>query len=308
MRKISLIVLNWNGWEDTFSCLNSIVKAEISSFTMEIILIDNASNNLPLTRISRYKKLAQNNGVNLIFIQNSVNYGFAEGNNIGIKKALVNNADYIMLLNNDVIIDKFLLKNLFIAAEKEKSSSIIAPKIYFAKGFEYHKKRYQENDLGRVIWYAGGIIDWKNIYWFHRGVDEVDGGQYEKSEATDFASGCCMFIPRRIVEKIGFFDRRYFLYFEDVDYCLCAKQRGFKILYAAQAVLWHKNAQSSGNVGSSLQEYYQTRNRLLFGFKYGKLRVKAALLKETAGFLGKSKVKRKAIFDFFSGNFGEVKT
>jgi len=77
MRKISLIVLNWNGWEDTFSCLNSIVKAEISSFTMEIILIDNASNNLPLTRISRYKKLAQNNGVNLIFIQNSVNYGFA---------------------------------------------------------------------------------------------------------------------------------------------------------------------------------------------------------------------------------------
>ena len=188
--------------------------------------------------------------------------------------------------------------------EKDRGIGILGPKIYFAPGFEFHKDRCKKEEQGKVIWYAGGKIDWKNVYCSHRGVDEVDQGQYGRQEETDFVSGCCMMIRKEVFEKIGLLDKKYFLYLEDVDFCIRAKRAGFRVVYTPKVHLWHKNAASSEKPGSKIHQYYQTRNRLYFGFRYAPLRSKLALFRESIKFILKNNIKRKACFDFYSGRFG----
>lgn len=113
-----------------------------------------------------------------------------------------------------------------------------------------------------------------------------------------------MFIRREVLEEIGFFDERYFLYLEDADFSQRAKRKGWKILYWPRAILWHKVSQSSG-IGSQLNDYYITRNRLLFGMTYAGVRAKLALLKESVKlmFVGR-KWQRAGVADFYMGRFG----
>ncbi len=182
----------------------------------------------------------------------------------------------------------------------------ISPKIYFAKGFEFHKNRYKKEDLGKVLWYAGGKIDWKNMLGFHRGVDEVDIGQFSKLYETEFATGCCMLVKREVFERVGLFNNKYFLYLEDLDFSLKTRKKGFKIIYQPKAVMWHENAGSAGGSGSPLQEYFITRNRLLFGFKYAPLRTKIALFKESIKILAGGRTnQKKGIRDFYLRRFGK---
>src|SRR3989344_5999106 len=206
------------------------------------------------------------------------NLGFAGGNNVGLIDAIKRGADYVLFLNNDVILPDDLLVQLVKVAESNEKIGLVAPKIYFAKGFEFHKKRYKKSDLGKVIWYAGGQIDWQNIIGIHLGVDEIDQGQFKKRKIS-FATGCCMLISADVFHKIGMLDEKYFLYLEDMDLSYRAQKAGFKILFEPSAIIWHKNAASAGGSGSRLQEYYFTRNRLLFTFRYAKLKTKLALLR-----------------------------
>lgn len=98
----------------------------------------------------------------------------------------------MMVLNNDTIVDGKLLVSLLSSFElQDKKVGIVSPKIYFARGFEFHKRRYSRQDLGRVIWYAGGRVDWNNVFGVNVGVDEVDNGQFDEECETDFATGCC---------------------------------------------------------------------------------------------------------------------
>src|SRR3989338_1215521 len=291
---ISLIILNYNGLNDTLACLESLEVVEADNNSLETIVVDNNSSDGSQEALSMIK--------NIIFIKNDKNFGFSGGNNTGIKYALNKGSDFVILLNNDTIVEKSFVKNLVRAANK---ADIISPKIYFAKGYEFHKKRYSEKDLGKVIWYAGGKIDWQNVICKHVGVDAVDKGQFSKSAITDFATGACMLVKREVFEKIGFFDEKYFLYLEDMDLCVRAKKAGFKILFEPRAAIWHKNAASIGGSGSSLQDYYFTKSRLLFALKFAKLRTKFAVFRQVYSF--KEKVKRKALLDFLSGNFREAK-
>lgn len=296
VKKISVIVLNFNGKKDTLACLESSKKLKIENYKLEIILVDNGSTDGLVEVVRRESP-------KLIIFENGENLGFAEGNNVGIKYALENGGDEIILLNNDTLADKNLAEELIRVAESDPQIGVISPKIYFAKGYEFHKDRYKENERGKVIWYAGGKMDWQNILGSHRGVDEVDHGQYDKQEETDFATGCCMLVKREVFEKIGLLDKKYFLYLEDLDFCERAKRAGFKIIYAPKAVLWHKNAASSGRPGSPMHQYYQTRNRLLFGFRYASLRTKLALFRESLRFLVHSGVRRKGVLDFYLRRF-----
>jgi GT2 family glycosyltransferase len=134
----------------------------------------------------------------------------------------------------------------------------------------------------------------------------VDKGQYEKVEQTDFASGCCEMIKREVLEKVGVFDERYFLYYEDNDLSQRAKKQGFKVFYQPKAILWHLNAGSTGGSGSILQDYYITRNRLLFGFKFASPRAKIALVRESLKliFAGRPWQKKGAL-DFYLRRFGK---
>lgn len=293
---IVTVVLHYGKSEDTRTCLQSLVKGGSG----EVVLISNTG--LTDKEIAEYHKLNCRD-----VTVNAKNLGFSEGNNVGIRKALTGTkAGYVMLLNNDTVIpaDFFARLKSFLAGNR--SVQIFSPKIYFEKGHEYHKQRYGIHDSGKVIWFAGGVIDWANMYVSHRGVDEVDRGQYEHTEITEFATGCCMVIGRSVFEKVGFFDPRYFVYFEDVDFSRRALKAGFSSYYNPVAHLWHKNAASSGKPGSLLHNYYLTRNRLYFGMKYAPLSTRRALVFESVRRLVYSpgNIQSTAVKDYFLGKMG----
>ena len=291
--KLSIILLNFNGLGDTLTCLDSIRKLKLDSTGIQIIVIDNFSSDGSQEALPEVK--------DIVFIQNQDNLGYAGGNNVGIKYALRRDADAVLILNNDTIVDPKLVLNLVAAF---KQGDLISPKIYFAKGFEFHKSRYKQRESGKVVWFAGGEIDWENVIGKHMGVDEVDRGQFAKRKEITFATGACMMVKREIFEKVGLFDEKYFLYLEDMDFCVRIKSAGFRIIFEPEAIVWHKNASSSGGSGSLLQDYFITRNRLLFAFKHASFKTKFAVSRQVIGQI-KSPIKRKALFDFVTFNFGK---
>lgn len=320
MRKVFLIILNWNGWELTRDCLESVNKTTdyglqssvdgrrktVDSLNIEIVVIDNGSTDGSVEKIK--KSITGIKGTTSItsikIIENQANLGFAGGNNVGIRYALENGADYICLLNNDTRVSHGFLEELIKVAESNNNIGIVGGKIYFEKGYEFHKDRYQKKDFGKVIWYAGGLIDWNNVYASHRGVDEVDVGQYEREEETEYVNGCLMLIKKEVFEKIGLLYKKYFLYFEENDFCQRAKKAGFKLYYAPKSIIWHLNAGSSGS-GSDLHDYFLTRNRLMFGMKWAPLRSKISLIKESLGMMFSGRKWQKiGVKDFYLGNFG----
>lgn len=298
MLKVTIVVLNWNRWNDTDKCLKSLQQLKISpKYQAEVVVVDNASTDSS-------SKLISKNYPELPLIVNQENFGYAGGNNVGIKYGLEKNSDYILLLNNDTIVHNTLITEL-INTSIEKKAQVVGPKIYFSKGYEFHKDRYSADELGKVIWFAGGIIDWNNIYGSHRGVDEVDTGQYQEVCTTDYVSGAAIFVSRQVFDMIGMLDEKYFMYYEDLDFCVRAKKAGFSLKYAPKAILWHNNAGSTRS-GSGLQDYYITRNRLMFGLKYAPLRSKLALIKESTKLLINGRTMQKqAIRDYLTNHLGK---
>jgi hypothetical protein len=274
MTKISISIIHFGELETTIKCLESLDNLNLLNIEIKVIIINNDSNiEFPDVK-KKFSKFL------VVTINNTENKGFSGGHNQGFRFAVKNNSDYHIVLNNDVIVDKNLVINLLKCYQKDEKIGIVSPKIYFTKGHEFHKKRYSEKELGKVIWYAGGIIDWDNLINKHKGVDEVDKGQFDEDLKTDFATGACAMLPIEVIKKVKGFDNRYFLYYEDGDMNMRIKREGYKIYYCAKAFMWHNNAGSSGS-GSQLQDYYITRNRLLFGFSYAPIRTKAALFRES---------------------------
>jgi len=206
------------------------------------------------------------------------NKGYAYGINLALKKALDLGFDKFCIINNDTYVDKNFVNSVH-ASVSHNPSSLIGGKIYYAPKYEYHKNKYHTDELGKVLWYAGGKIDWDNIFVKHRGVDEVDKNQFDKFEETEFVTGCLMCFDKTVVDKIGFWDEKYFLYYEDADYCVRAKKKGIKLYYDPSIVIWHKNAQSTQGAGSKLHLKYQEKNRLRFALKYAPLKAKFHVFK-----------------------------
>ncbi len=305
MTKVSVIIASWNKKKTTLETLESLVSSDLNNFNLEIVVIDNASEDGSPVAIQNFFKKNAIKNVSTKLIINPVNLGFAKGNNIGMEYALKNKSDFILLLNDDTIADKNMIRELLRSAMNNKNAGAFAPKIYFASGYEFHKNRYSKKDLGKVIWCAGGDIDWNNMYGTNHGVDEVDDGQFEKLRNADFLSGCCVLFPATVLKKVGLFDERYFAYLEDVDLSLRIKKAGYKLLYVPSAKVWHKVSQSSG-IGSDLNDYFISRNRLLLGFKYAKLRTKFALFRESVRFLISGRVWQKTgVKDFYIRKFGQ---
>lgn len=297
MKRISIVVLHFKGNRDTSECLSSLQKINVGNDHVSIIAVDNGSSErLRFDDFSRLKGK---------ILRSESNLGFTGGNNLGISSALNEGADYVLLLNNDTLVDKDFLLELLRESESDKKIGVLSPKIYFVSGYEYHRDRYTKNELGKVIWYAGGIMDWKNVIGHHKGIDEVDSGQYDKVEETDYASGCCLLIKREVLQKAGMFDNKYFLYYEDADLSLRAKKNNYKIVYVPSSVVWHKNAGSAGGSGSSLQDYYISRNRLLFGMRYAPYRSKIALARESFTLLTQGRTwQKKGVLDYYLRKFG----
>ncbi len=300
MPKVTIVILNWNGWKDTIPCLESLQHINTKDAQVDIIVVDNASSDDSVKKITSFKSK-----IPLSLIQAKQNLGFAGGNNLGLKEALKKDTDFVCILNNDTVVDKNVIYEFLKAAKDSSDTGVFTPKIFFAEGYEFHKDRYTKKDLGKVIWSVGGSIDWANVYGSNIGVDEVDHGQYETARTVDFATGACMFIPTNVLKKTGLFDEKYYLYLEDVDISIRIKNSGLKIQYVPQAVVWHKVSQSSA-IGSGLNDYFITRNRLLFGMRYASVRAKYALAREAVRlYFGGRPWQKIGVRDYFMGNLGK---
>lgn len=230
MIPIYIILVNYNGYNDTIECINSIKK--IKNINYKIIVVDNAStdNSVHLFRKNEVCK-------DCIIIESKSNLGFAGGNNLGIQLALDNGARYILLINNDTLVNPNFLYYMVTTFERDEKIGVVGCKINY----------YPETNK---IWFGGGYINWFKFLGEHIGMREEDNGNYDKQREIDFMTGCCMLIKREVFENVGLLSHEYFMYFEDVDFCVKVRNSGYKIWYNPKAVIYHKVGYSSG--GSNL--------------------------------------------------------
>jgi GT2 family glycosyltransferase len=304
MISVGIIILNWNRKVDTLACLSSLENINSKSLHMSIYIVDNASADDSIEALNRYID-SYTGSFTLKLIQNDQNYGFAEGNNIGIRAALTDNMTYVLLLNNDTEVERNFMLSLITAAQDIPDGGAFSPKIFFAPGYEFHKDRYSKKEIGHVIWYAGGVVDWNNVYGENAHVDEVDMISGGDPIRTDFGTGAALLLRTAAVRDTGLLDKNYFMYLEDLEYCLRLAKKGWNSYYVPSSVIYHKVAQSSG-IGSHLNDYFITRNRMLLGFSYMSLRTRFALVRESIRLVFFGRVwQKKGIQDFYLRRFGK---
>lgn len=239
--KTYIIILHFGDIATTRKCIESLYKNETYPFSL--IIVNNA-NQVFVAKDFTKKKVT--------VINNKSNLGFAGGVNVGIRYALKKNADIICLLNNDTQIAKPILLTL-IKELSEKSVGIVGPAIAFEK-------------KGKKLCDMGGQVNRLSFRTTHKEVENIAD---KHSKQVTYVSGCCMVIKREVIEKIGFFDESFFLYYEDADFCLRAKINGFATKIVPSVVIHHDLSKSAGAM-SHLAIYHLLRSSIIFGSKYAK--------------------------------------
>ena len=244
---VAIILVNYNGFNDTVACVESILKSEYQEY--RIVIVDNGAKDK--------EKIIQNDFLNkhTDIVASEKNLGFSGGNNLGIQYAKKKyDPDYYLLLNNDTVILNDTLSELVEHCNIIENTGLVTGKIFY----------YSQPE---VIWYAGGVFNYKTGI-----ADQPVLGVDESSENNGcidvtFATGCVMLLPRNVIEKIGLLDEEYFLYAEDTDYCCRIMQAGYKLVYVPSAIIYHKVSASTGNQ-SAMQQYYMMRNNCYIIKKY----------------------------------------
>lgn len=283
-KKVTIIILNWNGWEDTVECLESLLQ--INYYNYNIIVVDNYSKDDSITKIKEYcankleikydfskhnpynkpinvfeytkeefetlnidfdvlSKLKSSNSI--VLLKNDKNYGFAEGNNIGIRFALnILNPDYILLLNNDTVVDERFLDELIRIAEINPQIAAVGPKTFY---YDYNGKK-------DVICFEGGKIN-----FFKGEVSHLSKSKtIETPQEVDYIEGSCFLIKKEVIEKVGLLSSEYFLYWEETDWCARIKKESYTLMNVPTAKIWHKVDREPNNNNI----YYMARNKFLF--------------------------------------------
>ena len=238
--RIDIILVNYNAKDDTIECVDSILKSNYSCF--RIIIVDNASDFIIYNELKC--KYAEEKRVTLLRLEE--NLGFSGGNNIGIKYAQQGGAEYVLILNNDTTVKYDFLERLIEVAQKQDDLYIMTGKICYY-------------DNPQKIWCAGGTYNKYKGTVVHN-EHNFPSEQSNECREVDFICGCFWFMKCRDIEYIGYWPEEFFLYSEDLDYSLCAKEKGYKLLYIPQSEIYHKvSATTSKNSGQ--MQYYIIRNR-----------------------------------------------
>ncbi len=245
---VYIIVLTWNGKSDTLECLTSLQRLTYSN--ARILVVDNGSTDGTVEAINERFP-------NVELIVNHANLRFAGGNNVGIRHAFEHGTEYVLLLNNDTVVDGGFLTQLVRAAEKEKTIGMVGPKIHY-----YHDRRR--------IWFAGGKIEWWKGWVSHIGIRELDHGQHDAMKEVGYLTGCCILAKRELVEKVGMLDESYYIYGEDTDWCVRAARGGYKLIYVPSSVIWHKLSVSTGGHLSWQKNWNKLRSQLRLMARYAK--------------------------------------
>ncbi len=239
--KVTVVIINWNGLADTSECLESVRTIMYPNY--QTIVIDNGS------PADDAHVLGERFGDSMHLIASEKNLGFAGGCNIGIRYALGRGADYVLLLNNDTVVDPAFLSGLVQAAEEIPDGAAFCPKICYY-------------DRPRVIHSTGGRVNaWMGRAW-QVGRDRPDEEPYGRVEERDYADGACMLMRRSALDRVGLLDEEYFAYWEETDWCARAGEMGLKSYYVPNARIWHKAARSQAP--DSEYHYLFRRNAFLF--------------------------------------------
>lgn len=257
MPHIGIVISNYNGWQDTLACLDSLRRQTVQDF--EVVLIDDASTD---------DSVAQLRGrldPNVVFLPQRQNLGFAAANNLGIRRALADGAQWVMLLNNDTVCRPDMLETLL---RQTPPGAVSCPKMLFM-------------DPPDEVWFAGGTLDRRTGRVVHLGGHEKDGPAVSEKKQVGFITFCCVMLPRAVIETVGYLDEELFMYCEDVDYCMRLSDAGVPLWYLPDAVLHHK---TGGTAGGMLSVYYITRNTLSL-----RCRGRSAAYRAAAGLLAAAK-------------------
>lgn len=238
---VSIILVNYNSYRDTVECIESLRKVEYDNFN--VIVVDNASPKEPSADDLHY---IMNNS---IYLKENANHGFSGGNNIGIKYAEKHfNSKYVLILNNDTVVEKDFLSVLIRHAEEERGIGIVTGKINY-----YYKKE--------IINSAGGTFNCNSGMVNHLHCGEIDHDNRDYVNEITFATGCLWLVPTDLFKKIGYMDESMFLYAEDSEFCCRVMKNGYKIIYCNASKIYHKENRSTG-ARSFITQYYYTRNNL----------------------------------------------
>ena len=220
-KKIAIIIVNWKQYELTINCLLSIKKLEYKNW--KVILVDNESNFEKINKIkSDFNKVE--------VIESKENLGFASANHLGIKYAIKNKFEYIMLLNNDTEVNKKFLSPLLNSFQNDNSLGAVQPLIM--------------NYNNRVkVWNAGGYLN--NFFGF-----PYTNKLNNKKRQIDWITGCCIVLKTKVIKKAGLMDEDFFAYYEDVDWSLRIKKLGYKLGIVESSVIFHHGTKSS-NISNS---------------------------------------------------------
>ncbi|MGD9602565.1 MAG: glycosyltransferase family 2 protein [Gammaproteobacteria bacterium] len=240
--RIAVIVLNWNGKADTLECLASMRAVDYPDF--QTVVVDNGSSDDSVVAIQR-------DFPEVTVLETGANLGYAGGNNAGIRWALSQGFDSILVLNNDTIVDRNLLQAFADAQRKYPNAGVFGAKIY------YHAQP-------DVLWFAGGKWHPEKLAFEHVGIDVVDSPEYSATRVFDYVTGCALFASAEVFGKVGLLGEDFFLTYEETDWCFRASAAGYAPTYVPEARLWHKVSASFGGSDSPLMSYFTTRNRLLF--------------------------------------------
>lgn len=242
-KKISVILVNYNGKKYNDKCIASILKSTMNN-QLQIVIVDNASTDDSLSLLR--ENWGADERVQILSLHE--NYGFSKANNEGIVWSIKQGIKYFLLLNNDTEIEPKAIERMYMQYQKKKG--IIVPKILYA-------------DKRDTLWCAGGNFSPIIKKPVQRGLNQIDRGQFNVSGECQFANGCAMFLSEDIVNQIGFLDERFFLYYEDTEYSMRAAKNNIKIWYCAEAIVYHRvNGSTKGNERPA-NAYYISRNWLL---------------------------------------------
>lgn len=262
--KVSIILLNYNGADDTIVCLDSLNKISYKNYN--IIIIDNASTDDSVARIkvyllslkSKQEIVASRVGLNAgneislpyVFLHSNYNGGYGHGNNVGIKHAINTGADYVLIINNDTIVDPGFLEPMVALCEGDNNIGIASAKIYYL-------------DNPDTLWFNGGSYHPCTGRVKHFNWGEKDVGKQPLSEVT-FITGCLWLIPKKIFKDVGFINEKYFMYVEDLEYCQRVLQSGYSLRVTMNSRIYHKVGSGSGGETTYFSSYWTTRNKLFF--------------------------------------------